>query len=97
MKDLREIAAYLKGAHQYESAGIVSDAAKWRTAAENFFGQRGTESISAMIDIIDAARKWGRWRRNGSVYSEELDARKKLQIAVDAYEDMVASREETGS
>ena len=65
---------------------------EWKQTAENLMGQRGVENISAMLNIIEAAIKWEQWMRDGAVYSAELNARKRLREAVNAYEDMVARR-----
>lgn len=85
----------------YDIAWLVDDAAdeivqlqQWKDDVEDFLGQRGIENLRAMLDIIDAARKWERWMVDGAVYSRELDARKELHSAVQAYEDMVKGREE---
>ena len=91
MEDLREIAAYLKGAHHYESAGAVLNAAEWREDVEMFLGQYGVESISVMLEIIEAARMW-RGLRNGTMILNRTETYHKLENSVDAYDEMVARR-----
>jgi hypothetical protein len=90
----------------YDIEWLVGDAAdeieqlqQWKDGVRGFLGQFGVESISAMLNIMETARRWVHWCRKGSIHtiderSEELGARSKLCEAVEAYDAMVAKREE---
>lgn len=91
MTNLREIAAYLKGAHQYESSAAVEAAARWREDVETLMGQQGLENLSTMLKILEAAREWGKERGTSGGSFAVSD---KLLAATRAYEDMVLRRGE---
>jgi hypothetical protein len=60
---------------------------EWKEGVEGLLGQRGIENVSAMLGIMRAARQWHN-RAIGGQAAPVGD----LSRAVQAYEDMVASR-----
>lgn len=66
---------------------------EWKDGVEGLMGQYGVENIKIILDIVEAARRWGKWYDRGLLMNvEKRQVYKQLIEVVHSYDTIVAER-----